>query len=96
MEYKTEYYDEDGNITDNIEDKACAKSLTNLETNKTRYYALSFSGYLYNPLEYEKRKRKLNPIKFVQLTEVAFLLYLRFLRSKNKGSLLQAQRELKG
>jgi hypothetical protein len=102
MQTKTqEYYDRDGTIIDG-EDKAFAKKVLfdlhdSADGKLTQYFIKSCDGMLCNPINFEQQrtiiKRK---TKFTKTNELAFLLYLRFLRTKSNSAYSQAQRQLGG
>jgi hypothetical protein len=95
MEYVKEYYNENGEPTIE-ESKACAKTLKNTQTDSVRHFVKVFGSGLYNPVDFESKRRSIIKSKFIKTSELTFLLYLRFLRTKSKASLFQAQRGLRG
>lgn len=96
---KYEFYDKNGELV-NDENSAYAKKvhydLHESDDGKlTQYFIKSCNSQLCNPINFENKRRTLrNHVKFTKTSELAFLLYIRFLKTKNQSAYSQAQRQV--
>lgn len=90
LEFHRTCYDKHGVEVNDNDPYVCAKKLVSNRTDKAQYLALSDGRSLYNPREPDKT-RKWN---FRRIPEIAFNLYIRFLKTTKTTYLVQAQRVL--
>lgn len=102
FKYETKFYQKgftrtqgnekvDNVVTDKESKDSCAKKITNLDNNTTRYYVKLTGGRLTNPYDvYFRRQRE----KWHQVNELAFNYYIRFLKTNHNQFLHYAEREI--
>ena len=96
MEQNAIFYDENGAETA-IEKLAYAKKVTYNNTRLVHYFVKYSKGGLQNPRDtLENSRRTANGFQFRKTNELTFLLYTKFLRTRNNSALLQARREMGG
>lgn len=94
---KREIYDIDGVILEEDSEKAVAKIVVNEEIGKVSYYIKFHDGGLLDPSVSNFNSRRVQrEAKYRKVPTKCFMLYLRFLKTKIKTSLLQAQRAIYG
>ncbi len=92
LDYETDYINEQGGL--GTEDSHCAKALTNENDGTIRYYVLCGDTRLYNPNTMTKREKQKIIWKMKKVSLTVYDLYTRYLRTRTKGLLLNAERRM--
>lgn len=90
--YKTDYINEKG--VDGFVDNICAKTITNLNDGTIRYYVLCGDTRLYNPDTMTAREKLKILWKMKKVSLTVYDLYVRYLKTRTKGLLLNAERRM--
>lgn len=98
---KQEYYDSQAIIIEGEETAYAKKVYFDIHPSKEgkliQYFIKTCDGVICNPVNFENQRRSLkNKVKFTKTNELAFMLYLRFLKTKNQSAYFQAQRKMGG
>lgn len=72
----------------------CARVITNSNTRMTTYHILCAGGQLYDPYNIDIRYKTRNPWKMRRVRRSAFELYFKFIDTRHKTFLHQAEREI--
>ena len=96
--YKVGFVVNDENEKTNMvvadEDKyCCAKAIHNLNNNSVRHYIKLGHGTFIDPYATEFGRQRKNYYKWTKVTNDAFILYTKFLRTGSRTCLHQAERE---
>ncbi len=90
--YETTYVNETGGV--GTEDDHCAKLISNLDDKTMRYYVLCGDGKLYNPNTMTAREKLKILWKMRKVDETVYDLYTRYLKTRTRGLLLNAERRM--
>lgn len=90
--YDTNYIDEKGGVGD--EDNHCAKAIINQNDGTTRYFILCGDTRLYNPDIMTAREKQKILWRMKKVSLIVYDLYTRYLKTRTKGLLLNAERRM--
>lgn len=92
LTYSTYYVNEKGG--DGNEHDHCAKKVLNLNDGTNRYFVLYGNDSLYNPDTMTAREKQKILWKMKKVNLTVYDLYIRYLRTRTKGLLLNAERRM--
>lgn len=90
--YDTIYVNEKGDLG-NVDDH-CAKAIVNQTDGATRYFIRYGNDSLYNPDTMTPREKQKILWKMKKVNETVYDLYTRYLKTRTKGLLLNAERRM--
>ena len=92
--YETVYVNKTGGV--GSDEDHCAKIITNIDTGTVRSYVLCGDERLYNPSIMTKREKSKVSWKMRKVSATVYDLYTRYLKTRTKGLLLNAERRCNG
>lgn len=90
--YQYEFLGKDGSTC--LEKEAVAKSVTNLDTEVTRYYIKGHGRIFYDVQSKEASYHKKHPWKMVNVSKQAYNEYVQFLKTKRRRFLTSSSRHI--